>query len=268
MEGTLAVIGAGRLGEALLHGLLRSGTVTASQIVGTVANVEHAGRLAERHGIRAGTDNAAAVAAADVVVLGVKPQVLPAVLSEIAAALRPDTLVVSLAAGITTSHIEAALPTRTPVVRVMTNTPVQVDTAMSVIAGGRSATDGHLELATSLLTPVGAVRRLDERHFDAVTAVSGSGPAYVFLLAEAMVDAGVGLGLPPDDATVLVTQTLLGAATLLAASDQTPAALREAVTSPGGTTAAAIATLDARGVGAAIAEAIGAAATRSRELGD
>jgi pyrroline-5-carboxylate reductase len=267
VEGTLAIVGTGQLGSALLRGLLRTRTVAPDDVICTDARPEVAERINAEHGVRATTDNRAAVAEADVVLLGLKPQVMPHVLPEVGEALRRGAVVISLAAGVTLRQLEDGLPAGTPVVRVMSNTPVQVDRAMSVVAGGRDATDGHLDLTASLLSAVGEVLQLDEHHLDAVTALSGSGPAYVFLLAESMIEAGVLLGLPRDVAATLVTQTLLGAGTLLAASDDPPATLRAAVTSPGGTTAAALRTFESHGLRAAVLDAIEAAADRSRALG-
>lgn len=267
MDGTLVIVGAGQLGGALLRGLARSGTVPPERIVATDPRADHLATLEAEHGIGTSTDNRAAIADADVVILGVKPQVLPAVLPDVADSLRAGALVISLAAGVTLATLEGGLPEGTPVVRVMSNTPVQVDQAMSVLAAGAAAGDDHLATAEHLLSPVGAVLRLDEHHLDAVTALSGSGPAYVFLLAEAMIEAGVLQGLPRDVATQLTGQTLLGASTLLHASEEPPATLRAAVTSPGGTTAAALRTFEQRGLRAAVLDAIDAAARRSRELG-
>ncbi len=267
MDGTLVIVGSGQLGSALLRGLVRSGTVPPERVVCTDLRTEQLAALEAEHGVRTSTDNRTAVAEADVVVLGLKPQVLPAVLPDVAQSLREGALVISLAAGVTLETLEAGLPDGTAVVRVMSNTPVQVDRAMSVVAAGREATDRHLDTAEALLTPVGAVLRLDEHHLDAVTALSGSGPAYLFLFAEAMIEAGVLQGLPRDVATQLTGQTLLGAATLLQDSDQTPAALRAAVTSPGGTTAAALRTFEQQGLRAAVLDAVDAATQRSRALG-
>jgi pyrroline-5-carboxylate reductase len=266
VDGTLTIVGTGQLGGALLRGLTRSGTVAPDQVIATDPRTEVLEQLAADLGVRTSSDNRAAVAEADVVLLAVKPQVLPAVLPDLAG-LRDGAVVVSLAAGVTLATLEAGLPDGTPVVRVMSNTPVQVDRAMSVVAAGQHAAEDHLRVTEELLRPVGAVLRLDESHLDAVTALSGSGPAYVFLFAEALVEAGVLLGLPRDVATQLATQTLLGASTLLDASDESAATLRGAVTSPGGTTAAALHVLEQRGVRAAVLDAVAAAAARSRELG-
>lgn len=267
MDGTLVIIGTGQLGGALLRGLVHSGTVPPDRLLCTDPRADHLAALADEHGVRTSTDNRAAVAEADVVILAVKPQVLPAVLPDLQDSLRDGTPVISLAAGVTLATLEGGLPDGTPVIRVMSNTPVQVDQAMSVVAAGTAATDDHVAIAEGLLSPVGAVLTLDEHHLDAVTALSGSGPAYVFLLAEAMTDAGVLLGLPRDVATQLANQTLLGASTLLHDRDETAASLRAAVTSPGGTTAAALRVLEQQGLRAAVLDAIAAAAERSRELG-
>jgi pyrroline-5-carboxylate reductase len=266
VDGTLVIVGTGQLGGALLRGLVRSRTVAPSQVIATDLRREALDALADEHGVRTSTDNREAVAEADVVVLALKPQVLPAVLPDVAASLRDGALVISLAAGVQLATLEEGLP-GAAVVRVMSNTPVQVDEAMSVIAAGVHATEPHLATTEELLRPVGAVLRLDEDHLDAVTALSGSGPAYVFLLAEAMIEAGVLQGLPRDVAERLTGQTLLGASTLLQRSDQPAASLRAAVTSPGGTTAAALRTFEQRGFRAAVLDAIDAAAARSRELG-
>lgn len=267
MDLTVAIIGTGQLGGALLRGWVRSGTLSGDRLVCADPRAEALTELAASHGVRTTTDNREAVGQADLVVLAVKPQVLPAVLPDVTAALRHGTPVVSLAAGVTLRTLEAGLPDGTPVLRVMSNTPVQVDAAMSVLAAGRDATDEHLDLAAALLAPVGAVERLDEAHFDAVTAVSGSGPAYVFLVAEALTEAAVLQGLPRDVATRLVAQTLAGSGALLATGDASAAELRAAVTSPGGTTAAGLRALEDRAVRAALLDAVAAAAARSRELG-
>ncbi len=266
MEGNLAILGVGRMGEALLSGLLRSGWALPDQIFGTVRSTERATALADRYGITVDTDSAAAAAKADVVVIAVKPQTLPALLTQIADAVSPSTTVISVAAGVRTATIEAALD-EVPVVRVMSNVPVQVDEAMSAIAPGRHAAQRHLDIARALLAHVGRVVQLPEEHMDAVTALSGSGPAYFFLLAEAMIDAGILLGLSRDVATELIIQTMLGSAKMLRDTGRHPVELRESVTSPGGTTIAAVRVLEEQRVRAAFLNAIEAAKLRSEELG-
>ena len=261
---TLAVIGVGVMGETLIAGLLRAGW-DPSRIV---ASDRHAPRLAEMartHGIRTG-DTAEAVGQADTVVVVVKPQDADEVLPQVAAALQPGALVVSLCAGLSTSRIEAAMPAGVPVVRVMPNTPAQVDEGMAAISAGATAGADDLEHVTELLSAVGKVVTVPEKYQDAVTAISGSGPAYLFFVVEAMIDAGVMLGLPRDIATTLVVQTMYGSAKLLADSGLHPTVLRERVTSPGGTTAAALRELEDHRVKAAFMTAMEAARNRSQDL--
>jgi pyrroline-5-carboxylate reductase len=265
MDGTLAILGTGRLGEALLSGLLRSGWLEPAQVRCTVRREDRARVLAETYGVEVTTDSAAA-AAADVVLIAVKPQTIRALLTDIAPKVGETTTVVSVAAGVTTAAIEALLPDRTPVVRVMSNVPVQVDEAMSAIAPGRWATAEHLAAAEAILGHVGRVVHLAEEHLDAVTALSGSGPAYFFLLAEAMIDAGILLGLSRDIATELIIQTMVGSAKMLRDTGRHPVELRESVTSPGGTTIAAVRVLEQERVRAAFLNAIEAARDRSVEL--
>jgi len=199
-------------------------------------------------------------------VLMAKPQDVETLLSQIRSFVTPATLVISFAAGIRTSFVEKHLPEDVPVVRVMSNVPVMVDEAMSVVAAGRVATDEDLGMAEELLGYVGKVLRLKETHLDAVTATSGSGPAYFFLLAEAMIEACILLGLSRDVATELIIQTMLGSAKMLRDTGKHPVELREMVTSPGGTTIEAIRRLEEAGVRAAFLNAIDAAKKRSEQL--
>lgn len=266
MEGTIAIIGVGRMGEALLNGLLRSGWVEAQQVIGSARREERGKAVADVYGVRVTTDNQAAIREADVVVLAVKPQSLPSLLAEDGSAFRPEQTVISVVAGISTSSIQDAIPGEVPVVRVMSNVCVQVDEAMSVVSAGTHASDGDLELAERILEHVGKVIRLPEEHLDAVTALSGSGPAYIALLAESMIDAGILLGIPRDVSTDLILQTLLGTAKMLRDTGYHPVELREMVTSPGGTTIAAIRQLEQARVRAAFLNAIEAAKLRSEEL--
>ena len=266
MDGTLAIIGAGRIGEALLRGLLRSSWVRPDQVIVTARRDERCRALADDHGVRATTDNREAVTAADVVVLGLKPQTIGAVLADVGDAFHAGQTVISVAAGTTTAFMESYLPDDVPVVRVMTNTPVQVDEAMSVICAGAHASDADLAVAEDILGHVGRCIRMGEEHLNAVTALSGSGPAYFFLLAEAMIDAGILLGLPRDVSTELIIQTMVGSARMLRDTGRHPVELREMVTSPGGTTIAAIRTLESARVRAAFLDAIEAAKDRGDQL--
>jgi len=260
----IALLGVGKLGEALLSGLLRAGQ-PVDRLLGAERHPERAAEIAARYGVST-PDPVDAVALADVVLLAVKPQDMRALLTEIAPALRPGTLVVSVAAGIPTRVIERELAAGTAVVRVMTNTPVFVDQAMSAVSAGSQASSEQLAYVEELLSHVGKVVRVPESQQDAVTALSGSGPAYFFFLVEAMIDGGILLGLPRAVAHALIVQTLVGSAAMLAQSGEHPVLLREAVTSPGGTTIAAIRTMEDHGVRAAMLSAIEAARNRSREL--
>jgi pyrroline-5-carboxylate reductase len=262
----IAILGAGKMGEALASGLLRAGVVAPGEIIAAVRRDERAKQLRDGYGIEA-VAAAEAAGRAQTLVITVKPQDMTALLDEISPVVTPAALVISVAAGITTAFIGSRLRGDVPVVRVMSNTPVLVDEAMSVISPGRHATEEHLRRAEELLRPVGKVLRIPEAQQDAATALSGSGPAYVYFLVEAMVDAGILLGMPRGDALEMVKQAVYGAATMLRDSGEHPVLLREAVTSPGGTTISAIRELERHGVRAAVLSAIEAARDRGRELG-
>jgi len=261
----IAVLGAGKMGEALISGLLRAGASPA-EVVAAARRSERACQLRDAYGIEV-LGAAEAARRAQTLVITVKPQDMAALLEEIAPGFPAAKLVISVAAGITTSFIERRLAGEVPVVRVMSNTPVLVDEAMSVISAGTHATEEHLRRAEELLSPVGKVLRIPESQQDAATALSGSGPAYVYFLVEAMVDAGILLGMPRANALEMVKQAVYGAATMLRESGEHPVILREAVTSPGGTTINAIRELERHGVRAAFLAAIEAARDRGRELG-
>ena len=262
--GGVGIIGAGVMGETVLAGVLRAGWPPAD-VIATDRRPDRCAELTDRYRVST-TDNLTAVRKSATVVLVVKPQDLVSVLDEIAPELQPGALVVSIVAGVPTDLIESRLPERTPVVRVMPNTPAQVSEGMSVVSAGRNAGDEHLARVQQMLSTTGKVMVLPESQQDAVTAISGSGPAYVFLLVEAMVEAGVNLGLPRPTATELAVQTLVGSAKLLRESGEPPAVLRERVTSPGGTTAAALRQLEQHGLRAAFLDALEAARDRGREL--
>ena len=261
----IAVLGAGKIGEALLAGLLAGGR-SPDELLFTERHPERAAELTARLGVPA-VDVAGAAQRSDILVVAVKPQDIAPVLAELAPVLRPGTLVVSLCAGLPTALFEGALPPGTPVVRVMPNTPMLVGEAMSAISAGSHATDDQLATVEKMLASVGRVVRVPESQQDAVTALSGSGPAYFFFLVEAMIDAGILLGLPRTVAADLIVQSAFGAARMLRESSDHPVLLREAVTSPAGTTIAAIRELERHGVRAALIDAIEAARDRSVELG-
>jgi pyrroline-5-carboxylate reductase len=265
-ERRIAILGTGQIGEALLAGLLSTGWRKPEEIVVTVRREERVGELAERHGVRATTSNIEAVSGAAIVVIAVKPQDFDGLLGEIGGILSPEQTVLSIAAAVPTSSIEDRIAAGVPVLRAMPNTPALVHEGVAGLCAGAHAGDEHLALADDVLSHVGRVVQVPERYMDAVTAVSGSGPAYFALLAEAMIEAGILLGLSREDTTDLVVQTMLGTAKLLRDEKMHPVELREMVTSPGGTTIRAIRELEQAGVRAAFLNAIQAAMDRGREL--
>lgn len=260
-----AVIGAGTIGEALVAGLLRAGHPADGLLVAE-SRPERAAELRERYGVT--VVPAVRAATADLLLLAVKPQDMAAALEEVAPRVRPDALVVSMAAGLPCAWFEARLPAGVPVVRVMTNTPLLVGQAMSVLAAGAAATPAHLDLAESLVAPVGHVMRLPEDKLDAVTALSGSGPAWVLYLVEAMVDAGVLLGLTHETARELAVQNVVGAGALLRQTGEHPVVLRDRVSSPGGSTIRGTVEMERQGVRAGIVAGVRAAYLRNVELGE
>ena len=262
----VAVIGTGKIGELVLSGLLRAGWQPSDLLV-TTRRAERGAELAERYGVRA-VDNLTAVAEADVLAIAVKPQDAGVLLDEIGAKVPADKLIISLCAGLPTGFFAARLPEGTPVVRVMTNTPALVDQAMTAISAGPHATGAHLSIAEEMFKPLGSTLRLPESQQDAVTALSGSGPAYFYLLVEAMIDAGILLGLPRQVAHELIVQTAIGSAVMLRDSGEHPVTLREQVTSPAGTTISAIRELENHGVRAALLSALEAARDRAREIAE
>src|ERR671931_2168052 len=262
----IAILGAGKIGESLLAGLLSSGWRKPGDIVATGRRQEHLDELQERHGIETTLSNSEAVADAGLVVIAVKPQDFDVLLGEVGGLLTPEQTVLSVAAAIPTAQIEARVAPGVPVVRAMPNAPSLVHEGVAGVCAGAHARDEHLALAEDVLAHLGSVVRVPERAMDAVTAVSGSGPAYFALLAEGMIEAGILLGLSREVSTQLVVQTMLGTARLLRDERIHPVELREAVTSPGGTTIRAIQELENAGVRAALFNAIEAAMERSREL--
>lgn len=264
----LAIIGGGKMGEALVGGLTHSGWASPDEIV--VAEIHEARReyLEKTFGVHVTGDNAAAVRDAETVLLAVKPQDFDDVLAQIAPAVGAGKLVLSIAAGIPISLIERRLGDGVPVVRAMPNTPALLREGATAIAGGAHASGEHVAHADEILQTVSRTVLLSEKYLDAVTGLSGTGPAYVFYLAEMLIEAGVGVGLPRDVAAELAVQTILGAARMLRETGRHPVELREDVTSPGGTTAAAFRVLEKAGVRSAFLDAVRAATDRSRELAE
>jgi len=254
------------MASALIRGLIGTGTVPADRIIAADPDRARLDALGSELGVRTAEDNAQALRSADVVVLATKPQVFPSVLPALGASLRPDALVVSIAAGISTKIIEGSLPAGARVVRTMPNTPALVGVGATAIAGGKHATDADLALVETLFQSVGLCVRVPESQIDAVTGLSGSGPAYVFAMIEALRDAGVREGLSEETSLQLAAQTVLGAARLLFEQNEPPETLRERVTSPGGTTRAGLDALEASGFAEVLAGAVRAATRRSNEL--
>ena len=266
MNQRLAVLGAGNMGEAVLAGALSAGWAPAD-VVATVRTEAKAQHLRETYQVATTSDNVAAVRGAGLVLVGVKPKDVGALLDETAHGIEPGAVVVTVAAGHPAAFYEQRLPAGTPVVRTVPNTPAAIGAGITAIAPGAAATEAHLQAVEHLFAGTGAVVRAAEKGLDAVSAISGSGPAYVFYVADALAEAGVLLGLTRDVARRLAVQTLLGASRLMDESGEHPVLLREKVTSPGGTTAAALRALDDGGVRASFLAAAAAARDRARELG-
>ena len=262
----IAILGAGRIGESLISGLLSAGWREPHEVAATARRAERVAQLRERYDVAATLSNHDAAAGAALVVIAVKPQDIDGLLDEIGTLILPEQTVLSVAAAIPTPRIENRLSDGVPVVRAMPNTPSTVHEGIAGLCAGAHAGNENLDLAEEALTHLGAVVRVPEASMDAITAVSGSGPAYFALLAEAMIEAGILLGLSREISTQLVVQTMLGTAKQLRDEKMHPVELREMVTSPGGTTIAAIRELEIAGVRAAFLNAIQAAMVRSREL--
>ncbi len=265
-EYTLGVLGAGNMACAIVEGALRAGALPAVEVGAPRRDQQALAAWAERTGARAARDNGGLAAASQWLLVGLKPQVTLEVLRSIASSLRPTTVVISLAAGLDTESLEGALADGQPVIRLMPNTPCLVGRGLTGLCLGTSATEEQATWVADLLGSVGEVLRLDESLMDTVTAVSGSGPAYVFYLMEALERAAVSGGLDPETASRLVSQTILGSAELACASDEEPRVLRARVTSPRGTTEAAIQVLDEAGVDQRLEAAVAAGIVRGREL--
>lgn len=260
-------VGGGNMGEALIRGLVESNLVPADAILVSDVRADRTRQLAEQYGVRALSGNAALVSGADVVILAVKPQIMAAVLREVAPALGSRPLLISLAAGVSTATIQSVLGKYPRLIRVMPNTPALVLRGVTAIARTPGLDVDDLETAQEIFAAVGKAVVLDEDHMDAVTGLSGSGPAYVALVIESLADGGVKMGLDRATAMTLATQTVLGAATLLAETGLHPGALKDMVSSPGGTTIAGIAALEEGGIRTTFIRAVERATLRSRELG-
>jgi pyrroline-5-carboxylate reductase len=263
----VAFLGAGNMGEALIKGLTQGGLVPADSITAADPRAEHLEEIAKRYRIQAVADNAALVTGADVIILAVKPQIMGAVLKEVAPVVDDGKLLISIAAGVATKKLREHLGKTARLIRVMPNTPALVLEGVTAVARAEGLKPGDLEAAQELFGAVGRVVVLDEGAMDAVTGLSGSGPAYVAIAIEALADGGVKMGLDRATATLLAAQTVLGSARLILETGVHPAQLKDMVSSPGGTTIAGIAALEDGGFRRALLQAVERATLRSRELG-
>ena len=264
---TIGFIGAGNMAEAMIRGLVRGGHVPAARITASGPRRERLDKLVASYGIAITLDNREVARSAGLVVLSVKPQILDKVLREIGDQLAPGALVVSIAAGVDTEAIESAIADGVRVVRAMPNTPALVGAGATAIAAGKHASEADLATAKALFDAVGITVVLDESHLDAVTGLSGSGPAYIFLILEALSDAGVKVGLSRRSAQLLAAQTVLGSAKMLIETDEHVGRLKDMVTSPGGTAIAGLHTLEEGGLRTTLINAVETATKRARELG-
>jgi pyrroline-5-carboxylate reductase len=265
-HGTLAVIGAGKMGTTLIRALLERGLFPPQRILATVRHEANARALSERLGVAVSTDNRAAVEAADVVLLCVKPQTLADVLAELGGVFTSGKLAISIVASATTPYIEARLPQGVPLVRAMPNTPSLLGAGMTALCAGRAAGVPHLDLARSLFDAVGRTLVLDEKHMDAVTALSASGPAFLYVVLESLAEGGVKVGLPRNMAIELAAQTALGAARMVLETGEHPALLKDAVTTPAGCTIDGLLALEEGGLRVTLIKAVVEATRRAGEL--
>ncbi|MCL5005880.1 MAG: pyrroline-5-carboxylate reductase [Acidobacteria bacterium] len=262
----LALIGTGKLGEGLLSALLQSQMLTPERIESTVAHQSRADYLAGRYGIKAHTNNIQAVKGASVVLIALKPQQVKGFLHEVRNVLAKEALLVSVAASVTTSLIERELGHPARVIRTMPNTPCLIRQGMTALAGGKHATDADVEIAQSIFAAMGRTVVVDEKHMDAITALSASGPAYVYMIIESLAEAGVKLGLPRDLSTELSSQTLLGAAAMVLHTGEHPAKLKDVVTTPAGCTIDGLLELEEGRLRVTLIKAVVRAAARARQL--
>jgi pyrroline-5-carboxylate reductase len=266
-EKKIAVLGCGKMGTILLQGFMKHGLVNKGEAVATVQHEEHRRQLTrELPGVAVSTDNRSAVSGAPVVLLAVKPQALPQLLDEIAPVLAPETLLISIAASTTTRFIQQHVSSNVHVVRAMPNTPAMVGAAMTALCAGATARKHHLDIVKSLFESVGRAVVVDEKHMDAITALSGSGPAFTFVILESMAEAGVKVGLPREMATMLAAQTLFGAAKLALETGHHPALLKDAVTTPAGCTIEGLIELEKGGLRVTMMNAVIKTTSRAAEL--
>jgi pyrroline-5-carboxylate reductase len=264
----IAVLGAGKLGETLIKGLLQAGVIEPGQVKVTAGHQQRLQYISDRFSIQGTLSNKAAVEDADIVILSVKPQVVPAVLAEVADAMRPSQLLISVAASVSTALIESRLSHPVPVVRAMPNTPCQLNKGMTGISAGKNATGEHTALARFVFDSVGRTVIADEKHMDAITGLSASGPAFIYIVIESLAEAGVKVGLPRDVATELAAQTVVGAGSMVLETAEHPAKLKDMVTTPAGCTIDGILELEDGGLRVTLIKAVVKATQRAKELVD
>lgn len=263
----VAMLGAGKMGSILIEALLRSGRLEPAQVAATVQHENRVTALAERLKVAVSTDNPGAAQSADLIFIGVKPFTVIDLVKQIKPVLTPDKLIICFAASVKTRAIEDATELLgMPVVRAMPNTPAMLGAGMTALAGGRYATVQHMALAASLFSSVGRTVQVDEKHLDAVTGLSGSGPAFIYIILEALAEAGVKVGLPRDTATLLAAQTTYGAARMVLETGEHPALLKDAVTTPAGCTADGLLELEEGGLRVTLIKAVMRATERARQL--
>ena len=266
LPGRLAVLGAGKMGGILVAAFVRSGLFLPTQITATVAHADRAASVQERLGVHCLTDNAAAVAGSDLILLGVKPTQVSDLVRTIRPALSPGAVLISISASVTTAAIEAAAGEGVAVIRAMPNTPATLGAGMTALAAGRFATPEQMATAEQMFRTVGRAVVVDEKHMDAVTGLSGSGPAFLYIIIEALAEAGVNVGLPRDIATVLAAQTAYGAARMVLETGSHPALLKDEVTTPAGCTVDGILELEEGGLRVTLIKAVKRATERARQL--
>jgi pyrroline-5-carboxylate reductase len=262
----VAFLGAGKMGGIILQALLKRGLLSAKSTSATVAHADRAKALSKKLKVKVGTSNVEAAKDADIIIIGVKPQVVEEVVREISSQMTPKQLIISVAASVPTSMIEKNLPSNVPVVRAMPNTPCLLGAGMTAICKGKYANADHIATTTHIFDVVGRTVVLDEKHMDAVTALSASGPAYIYIILESLAEAGVKVGLPRDTATLLAAQTALGASRVVLETGDHPALLKDAVTTPAGCTIDAIMELEEGKLRVTLIKAVVKAAQRAKEL--
>jgi pyrroline-5-carboxylate reductase len=262
----IAVLGAGKLGETLVKGLLEARVIEASNLIVTAGHQRRLDQLRERFALAGTLSNKAAVESADIIILSVKPQTVPAVLEEIRDAVNSSQLLISVAASVSTAFIEKHLASPVPVIRAMPNTPCLLNKGMTGIAAGSNASREHLDLAKFIFDSVGRSIIADEKHMDAITGLSASGPAFIYIIIESLAEAGVKVGLPRDMATELAAQTVVGAGSMVLETAEHPAKLKDMVTTPAGCTIDGILELEEGGLRVTLIKAVVKATHRAKEL--